>query len=68
MPARARLNLTRGIDLSVGSTLALASVVGALTYGSVASGQVVLIAMLATGPIVGAINGVVYVKGARSWA
>lgn len=68
MSARARLNLTRGIDLSVGSTLALASVVGALTYGSVASGPVVLIAMLATGPIVGAINGVVYVKGARSWA
>ncbi len=38
MSARARLNLTRGIDLSVGSTLALASVVGALTYGSVALG------------------------------
>ena len=38
MSARARLNLTRGIDLSVGSTLALGSVVGALTYGSVALG------------------------------
>lgn len=55
--------LTRGIDLSVGSTLALASVVGALVYGSVSSGPVVLVAMLATGLLVGTVNGVVYVKG-----
>ncbi len=55
--------LTRGIDLSVGSTLALASVVGALVYGSVASGPVVVAAMLATGLLVGAVNGIVYVKG-----
>ena len=55
--------LTRGIDLSVGSTLALASVVGALVYSSVASGPVVVVAMLATGLLVGAVNGIVYVKG-----
>lgn len=55
--------LTRGIDLSVGSTLALASVVGALVYGSVTSGPVVIVVMLATGLLVGAVNGIVYVKG-----
>jgi ribose transport system permease protein len=55
--------LTRGIDLSVGSTLALASVVGALTFQAVDSGLVVLVAMLATGIVIGAVNGVVYVKG-----
>jgi ribose transport system permease protein len=55
--------VTRGIDLSVGSTLALASVVGALVYGSVDSGPVVLFAMLATGLLVGTVNGIVYVKG-----
>jgi len=55
--------LTRGIDLSVGSTLALASVVGALVFTGIDSGAVVVVAMLATGLLVGAINGVVYVKG-----
>lgn len=55
--------LTRGIDLSVGSTLALASVVGALTFQSIDSGLVVIIAMLATGLLVGATNGIIYVKG-----
>ncbi len=55
--------LTRGIDLSVGSTLALASVVGALVFTSVDSGPVVIVAMLATGLLVGAVNGIVYVKG-----
>lgn len=55
--------LTRGIDLSVGSTLALASVVGALVYSSVTSGLVVVGAMLATGLLIGAVNGIVYVKG-----
>lgn len=55
--------LTRGIDLSVGSTLALASVVGALVFKTVDSGIAVLLAMLATGVFIGAINGVVYVKG-----
>src|SRR4029079_15538029 len=55
--------LTRGIDLSVGSTLALASVVGALVFTRIDSGPVVVLAMLATGLLVGAINGIVYVKG-----
>jgi ribose transport system permease protein len=55
--------LTRGIDLSVGSTLALASVVGALVFTSIDSGFVVVFAMLATGILVGTVNGVVYVKG-----
>lgn len=55
--------LTRGIDLSVGSTLALASVVGALVFTGIDSGFVVIVAMLATGLLIGAINGVVYVKG-----
>ena len=55
--------LTRGIDLSVGSTLALASVVGALVFADVASGPLVIVAMLATGLLVGTVNGVVFVKG-----
>ncbi|WP_206060720.1 ABC transporter permease [Nonomuraea basaltis] len=55
--------LTRGIDLSVGSTLALASVTGALVYSAAPSGPVVILAMLATGMAVGAINGMGYVLG-----
>ena len=55
--------LTRGIDLSVGSTLALASVVGALTYQGIDSSVLVILAMIATGAAVGAINGTVYVWG-----
>jgi ribose transport system permease protein len=55
--------LTRGIDLSVGSTMALASVVGALVFAQVDSGLVVVLVMLATGLAVGLINGTVYVKG-----
>jgi ribose transport system permease protein len=55
--------LTRGIDLSVGSVLALASVVGALVFARIDSGLVVILAMLATGLVVGAVNGIAYVKG-----
>jgi ribose transport system permease protein len=55
--------LTRGIDLSVGSTLALAAVVGALVFAQVPSGWAVVAAMLATGVVVGAVNGTVYVWG-----
>jgi ribose transport system permease protein len=55
--------LTRGIDLSVGSTLALASVVGALVFAEVPSGWAVVAAMLATGMVVGMVNGMVYVWG-----
>jgi ribose transport system permease protein len=55
--------LTRGIDLSVGSTLALASVVGAIVYSHGYSGFVVILVMLATGAAVGFVNGGVYVWG-----
>jgi ribose transport system permease protein len=55
--------VTRGIDLSVGSTLALSAVVGALVFGSVDSGPVVVLAMLATGTAVGLVNGAVLVWG-----
>jgi ribose transport system permease protein len=55
--------ITRGIDLSVGSTLALATVVGALVFGADHGGPLVIGAMLATGIAVGAINGLVFVYG-----
>lgn len=55
--------LTRGIDLSVGSNLALASVVGALVYEDGHGGAVVILAMLATGAAVGFVNGSGYVWG-----
>lgn len=55
--------LTRGIDLSVGSTLALSAVVGAMVFGAVGSGVVAVLAMLGAGIAVGAVNGVVYVFG-----
>jgi ribose transport system permease protein len=55
--------LTRGIDLSVGSTLALSAVVGAMVFGSSHNGVVTVLAMLAAGMAVGAVNGVVFVFG-----
>jgi ribose transport system permease protein len=55
--------LTRGIDLSVGSTLALSSVVGALVFEDGGSGALVALAMLATGTAVGFVNGATYVWG-----
>ena len=55
--------LTRGIDLSVGSTLALAAVVGALVFAETASGPATILAMLLTGALVGAVNGFGYVYG-----
>lgn len=55
--------ITRGIDLSVGSTLALSAVVGALVFPAVHSSALVIVAMLATGLVVGAVNGLVYVYG-----
>ena len=55
--------LTRGIDLSVGANLALASVVGALVFRSGPASLPVILAMLAAGALVGAINGCVYVFG-----
>jgi len=55
--------LTRGIDLSVGSTLALASVVGAITFSSVGGNWLPILAMLGTGVAVGLVNGMGYVFG-----
>ena len=55
--------VTRGIDLSVGSTLALSAVVGAMMFGSMGSGPLVILAMLATGTAVGAVNGAILVWG-----
>ncbi len=55
--------LTRGIDLSVGSNLALATVVGGLMFRVVDSAPLVILAMLLMGATVGAINGIVYVFG-----
>lgn len=55
--------LTRGIDLSVGANLALATVVGALVYRMTDSAALVMLAMLLAGAAVGAVNGLVYVFG-----
>jgi ribose transport system permease protein len=55
--------LTRGIDLSVGANLALATVIGGLVFRVADSALLVSLAMLLTGTAVGAINGVVYVFG-----
>ena len=55
--------LTRGIDLSVGSTIALASVVGAIAFRHGSPGVVVIVVMLACGAAVGFVNGGVYVWG-----
>jgi ribose transport system permease protein len=55
--------LTRGIDLSVGSNLALATVVGALVWKATGSPELTVLTMMASGAFVGAINGSVYVFG-----
>ena len=55
--------LTRGIDLSVGSTVALASVVGAIAFEHGGSGPVVVLVMIAAGAAVGFVNGAGYVWG-----
>lgn len=55
--------LTRGIDLSVGSTVALSAVVGALVFGATGSGFATVLAMILTGALVGAANGFGYVFG-----
>lgn len=55
--------LTRGIDLSVGANLALATVVGGLVYRWVDFSALVVLAMLASGVLVGFVNGAVYVFG-----
>jgi ribose transport system permease protein len=55
--------LTRGIDLSVGSTLALASVLGAIAFAHGNPGVIVILIMLAAAAAVGFVNGAVYVWG-----
>jgi ribose transport system permease protein len=55
--------LTRGIDLSVGANLALATVVGGLAFRVVDSAPFVMLAMLLSGAAVDAINGIAYVFG-----
>ncbi len=55
--------LTRGIDLSVGANLALATVVGGLVFRGVDSSAAVILAMVGTGMVVGLINGMFYVYG-----
>lgn len=57
--------VTRGIDLSVGSVLSLATVTGGLAYDTQALGHglPVALTMLLTGAAVGALNGLILVKG-----
>jgi len=55
--------ITRGIDLSVGSTLSLSGVVGALVWRDQHSTTLAILAALATGATVGAVNGLLLVKG-----
>ena len=55
--------VTRGIDLSVGSTLALATVTGALVFQAGNSSSLVIAAMIGAGLLVGLVNGVLFVKG-----
>ncbi len=55
--------VTRGIDLSVGSTIALSSVTGALLFRDGYSAVLVIVVILATGAGVGLFNGVAYVGG-----
>jgi ribose transport system permease protein len=55
--------LTRGIDLSVGANLALATVIGGLVFRVTDSGTLVILAMILSGGLVGAVNGIVYVFG-----
>jgi ribose transport system permease protein len=55
--------LTRGIDLSVGANLALATVLGALMFRVTDNAFVVMGTMLLAAATVGAVNGLVYVYG-----
>lgn len=55
--------ITRGIDLSVGSVLALATVTGAVLFQAGGSTIAVIAVIIATGLAVGLFNGVLFVKG-----
>lgn len=53
--------VTRGIDLSIGSVLSLATVAGALVFARAPSGVLTVATMLAAGLVVGLLNGVILV-------
>lgn len=55
--------LVGGIDLSVGSLIALTTVTGSLAFQHIGGGLVTLVAMLLTGVIIGLVNAILYVKG-----
>jgi ribose transport system permease protein len=55
--------ITRGIDLSVGSVLALATVIGAVVFHAGGSSFLVIAVMLGSGLVVGLFNGILFVKG-----
>jgi ribose transport system permease protein len=55
--------VTRGIDLSVGSTIALSGVLGAIVYGDTGSSVLTIGAIVGTGLAVGAVNGLIFVYG-----
>jgi ribose transport system permease protein len=55
--------LVGGIDLSVGSLVALTTVTGSLAFHNLGGGLVTLVVMLLTGLIAGLINALLYVKG-----
>ena len=55
--------VSRGIDLSVGSTIALSGVVGAIVWGDTGSSLLTILAILGTGVAVGAANGLIFVYG-----
>lgn len=54
--------LTGGIDLSVGSTLALSGAFAALTYNSTGSSGLAFLVCLATGLVVGLFNGIMVAR------
>lgn len=55
--------ITRGIDLSVGSVLALSTVTGAVLFRAGGSTITVIAVIVGTGLVVGLFNGIVLVKG-----
>jgi ribose transport system permease protein len=57
--------VTGGIDLSIGSTMALATVIGWLVFSPLGagSGLLVVVAMIGLGLLVGLVNGLAYVLG-----
>jgi ribose transport system permease protein len=55
--------LVGGIDLSVGSLIALTTVTGSLAFQHIGGGVVTILAMLLTGTAAGFVNAFLYVKG-----